>query len=434
MATETQSASLPPRGQPPKHEHGIEMPLPTAYPFVLSVGVTMFGFGLATSLAISAVGLVIFVLGIIGWVGEMLPGRGHGHEEPAPEALRAKPVVGQTGLVEQLQPGMAGYRFRLPEKVHPISAGVWGGIVGGLVMPIPALLYGVISGKGFWFPVNLLAGMVMPGLEDRTKEQLGQFDLGLFIVAVAIHITMAVVLGLMYGVLLPTLPEISRPVAWGGLLMPLLWTAVTYSAMRIVDPDLNARVSWPWFIFSQFIFGMVAALTFLRARPLGTVAAGLLGGVVGGLVLPIPALLWSLAAGHGPWYPANLLAGIVQTLNPRELEQYHADWLATALGIHAVLSLGFGLIYGLLLEKLPVFPGPLAWGGILMPLLWTGTSYGLIGVVNQAMEKYVDWEYFLISQIVFGVAASIVVIRTEEVPIPPAGPGREPTQPQGAQP
>lgn len=241
MATETQSASLPPRGQPPKHEHGIEMPLPTAYPFVLSVGVTMFGFGLATSLAISAVGLVIFVLGIIGWVGEMLPGRGHGHEEPAPEALRAKPVVGQTGLVEQLQPGMAGYRFRLPEKVHPISAGVWGGIVGGLVMPIPALLYGVISGKGFWFPVNLLAGMVMPGLEDRTKEQLGQFDLGLFIVAVAIHITMAVVLGLMYGVLLPTLPDISRPVAWGGLLMPLLWTAVTYSAMRIVDPDLNAQ-------------------------------------------------------------------------------------------------------------------------------------------------------------------------------------------------
>ena len=31
----------------------------------------------------------------------------------------------------------------------------------------------------------------------------------------------AVILGLMYGVLLPTLPDIPKPIAWGGLLMPL---------------------------------------------------------------------------------------------------------------------------------------------------------------------------------------------------------------------
>ena len=30
---------------------------------------------------------------------------------------------------------MPGYRLRLPEKVHPISAGIKGGLVGGLVMP-----------------------------------------------------------------------------------------------------------------------------------------------------------------------------------------------------------------------------------------------------------------------------------------------------------
>ena len=75
-------------------------------------------------------------------------------------------------------PGMAGYRFQLPEKVHPISAGVKGGIVGGLVMPIPALAYGLLSGHGLWFPINLLAGMVVPGISGETEAQLEQFQLG----------------------------------------------------------------------------------------------------------------------------------------------------------------------------------------------------------------------------------------------------------------
>ena len=66
---------------------------------------------------------------------------------------------------------MPGYRLRLPEEVHPISAGIKGGIVGGLVMPVPALLYGYFSGHGIWYPVNLLAGMVVPGIDpDRLEE------------------------------------------------------------------------------------------------------------------------------------------------------------------------------------------------------------------------------------------------------------------------
>ena len=85
-------------------------------------------------------------------------------------------VTERPGTVDQLRPGMAGHRFRLPEKVHPISAGVKGGIVGGLVMPIPALAYGLISGHGLWFPINLLAGMVIPGAGSATARQLEQFS------------------------------------------------------------------------------------------------------------------------------------------------------------------------------------------------------------------------------------------------------------------
>ena len=54
-------------------------------------------------------------------------------------------------------------------------------------------------------------------------------------------------------------------------------------------------------------------------------------------------------------------------------------------------------------------PAPLAWGGLLMPLLWTAASYGLMGVVNPLLQERVDWPWFIVSQFVFGVAAAIVV-------------------------
>ena len=80
---------------------------------------------------------------------------------------------------------MPGYRLRLPAKVHPISAGIKGGIVGGLVMPLPALAYGLVSGHGIWWPINLLAGMVLPGVGDMTVAELEQFHPTLLVTGVA---------------------------------------------------------------------------------------------------------------------------------------------------------------------------------------------------------------------------------------------------------
>jgi hypothetical protein len=270
MATEPQPASFPPGGQPPPAAHGnggIEMPEPTIYPFVLSLGVTLFAFGLGSYLAFSVVGLLILISGVIGWVSQLLPGRGHTHEERAPADRQPRPIVGETGLVEQLRPGMAGYRFRLPEKIHPISAGIWGGIVGGIVMTIPALLYGVISGKGFWFPVNLLAGMVLPGVEEMTAEQLGQFNLTLAIVAVVIHATISVVFGLLGGVLLPTLPRIpGGPIIWGTVVLPLLWMGVSYGLMGVVNPVMEQYVEWHYYLISQIFFGLAASIVVIRTE------------------------------------------------------------------------------------------------------------------------------------------------------------------------
>ena len=73
--------------------------------------------------------------------------------------------------------------------------------------------------------------------------------------------------------------------------------------------------------------------------------------------------------------------------------------------------------------RLPAIPGPIAWGGLVLPLLWTGISYRLMGVVNPVLQDRVDWAWFIVSQFVFGVAAAVVVLRSEKIHILPAGRG-----------
>jgi len=197
---------------------------------------------------------------------------------------------------------MPGYRARLPEAIHPISAGIKGGIIGGLVMPLPAFLYGLVSHHGIWYPVNLLAGMALPGIGDMSEAQLEQFSLPLLLTGIVIHAMISVVFGLLYGVLLPTLPDIPRPrprvpgappgaprrgvpgapklppvassLAWGGLIFPILWSSISYSLMGMVNPVLQERVNWPWFIVSQFVFGVVAAIVVGRSEKIPVPAAG----------------------------------------------------------------------------------------------------------------------------------------------------------------
>ncbi len=403
------------------------MPGPTAAPIVLAAGLALAALGLATSLAITVVGGVVTVIGIGIWLSELMPGRGHVPIALVEPARRPTPIVPRLGTVETLVPGRPGYRLRMPEQVHPLSAGIKGGIVGGIVMPLPALTYGVLSGHGLWYPVNLLAGMVLPGVDAMSVEQLREFQIPLLLTAVVIHVVMSVTLGLIYGVLLPTLPDVPKPLAWGGLLMPLVWTAVSYNLMGVVNPVLRERVEWTWFIASQFVYGIVLAAVMMQLQKLPRPLAGLVGGLVGGALMAIPAIAWSLASGHGLWYPVNLLAGMgledMQQRSIEELTEFHADWFTRAVLIHAAMSAVFGFCYGLVIPLLRPMPGPLAWGGLVLPLLWTAGSYGLMGIVNPVLQERVDWPWFIASQFVFGVVAAIVVLRSEMVHIPPAGAG-----------
>jgi hypothetical protein len=253
----------------------VEMPRATAWPIVLALGITLLGAGLATSLVLSAVGAVLFVCALGGWIGQLLPGEGHVHEPVVEPALRPRPIGARTGTVDRLRPGMAGYRFRLPETVHPISAGVKGGLVGGLVMPIPALAYGLLSDHGIWFPVNLLAGMVISGISGETEARLEQFQPAALVLAVIIHATLSLAFGLFFGVVSPTLPPLpGGPLIAGGVLMPLLWTGLCHSFLEIVNPLLNKHINWPWFIASQVVYGVTMSIVVINSEKVHIPPAG----------------------------------------------------------------------------------------------------------------------------------------------------------------
>jgi uncharacterized membrane protein YagU involved in acid resistance len=251
----------------------VEVPKPTIWPMVLSLGVALLAAGVATSPAFLVLGGLVFVAGLAGWVRGLLHGRGHTEElmtAPAPN-----PVVGRPGGVEQLHPGMPGYRFRLPVKIHPISAGVKGGLAGGLVMLLPAFAWAILSGHSVWLPVNLLAGTLLPGVDAASVAELDQFRPTLLLIGVVIHAAISLVVGLLYGVLLPTLP---KGVVWqmvcGGLVVPLLWTGLSYGLMGVVNPLLRAHVDWVWYAVSQFVFGQVAAVVVVRSEQVAVAPAG----------------------------------------------------------------------------------------------------------------------------------------------------------------
>ena len=51
------------------------LPRPTYWPVVLAVGIMFFAWGIVTTIAITVIGLVLFALGLGGWIGELR----HGH-------------------------------------------------------------------------------------------------------------------------------------------------------------------------------------------------------------------------------------------------------------------------------------------------------------------------------------------------------------------
>src|SRR5258705_9469422 len=164
----------------------IEVPAPTSWPFVTAFGIALLLAGLVTSLAVSVVGLLVVLRGAVGWFREVLPVA----KEELVQARHVETptiVALSTRRVDHLQPGTEGHRVYIPVKVHPYSAGLLGGIFGGVGMAIIACLYGLIAHGSLWYPVNLLAAAALPSLADAGPAELKAFHTVGFIVALLSH-------------------------------------------------------------------------------------------------------------------------------------------------------------------------------------------------------------------------------------------------------
>ncbi len=248
-------------------ESHIELPAPTFWPIVFAFGLALVAAGLLTYWAISAVGLIIVIRGMIGWWFNVIPHEEHEAVEINP-ALRPAPLPVEARSVMRLGLGEAGHRVRIPEQVHPYSAGIWGGLAGGTAMAALACLYGLVAEHSIWYPINLLAGVVIPNLGEASLAQLRAFSGLAFMAAVVGHGVISCLVGVVYAVMLPMFPKYAP--FWAGILMPVFWSGLVATVLNIINPALNGRISWPWFVVCQLGFGLVGGYVIARSTSIRT--------------------------------------------------------------------------------------------------------------------------------------------------------------------
>jgi hypothetical protein len=247
----------------------IRVPAPTIWPMITALGLTLVCAGLVTHAAVSVVGLILALRGAVGWFREDLPVERH-------ELVRMRPPAEQAGAVKvslrtaaHLTAGRAGHRVRIPAEIHPYSSGIKGGLIGGVVMAIVACGYGLIAYHSIWYPINLLAAAALPSMSHADLAQLQAFNGTAFLVALISHGVISILVGLLYAVLLPMLPS-RRSAFWGSFAAPVLWTGLLWSTLKFVNPALDARIDWTWFIASQVVFGLVAGYVVHHSKTVET--------------------------------------------------------------------------------------------------------------------------------------------------------------------
>jgi hypothetical protein len=247
----------------------VQMPASAGWPLVAAFGLSLVCAGLLTHWMVSALGAVCLVAGFVGWFREVLP-----HEAHEPIPVESRPAEAVTlGLTPSrdarlLQIGEQGHRARLPLEIYPYSAGIVGGLVGGVAMAVMAILYGIIGQGSIWYPINLLAAAGSATISAMSHDQLLAFNGTGLVLAIIFHTIGSALIGLLYGIALPMFPR--RPFLLGGILAPLFWSGILHAGLDIINPALEARIDWPWFMAAQFAFGVVAGLVVARRTRIST--------------------------------------------------------------------------------------------------------------------------------------------------------------------
>jgi hypothetical protein len=230
----------------------VQLPAPTAFPIVLALGLTFAFAGLVTNAGISVLGGVLILAGCVGWFRQVWP---HAHHIAVPVKVQKFHYATVRTKVAHIEIDES-HRARLPVHTPSVMAGVKGGIAGGAAMIVPAVLYSLIAYHSLWYAVNLLGGAGVAGWSNPTLAEITHFRLSALITATIIHAAGSLLIGLLYGAMLPMMPR--HPILLGGIIAPVLWTGVLHSALPLINPYLSDRIDWWWFVVSQVTFGLVA--------------------------------------------------------------------------------------------------------------------------------------------------------------------------------
>ena len=241
-----------------RSQSAVELPAPTAWPIALAAGLALILAALVTNVGLAYFGIVLSVVSAVGWFRQVLPHERHEAVHVVTEPIEIATTRTRVARIEMNET----HRAQLPLQTYPVSSGIIGGLAGGFAMIIPAEIYGLLRFHSLWYTVNLLGGMGAFGNRNPSTAELSHFHLTGFLIAVVIHISTSLLVGLLYGALLPVWPK--HPILLGGIIAPGLWTGMLHSILSIVNPFFNEHVSWPWFAASQLFFGLVAGWTVTR--------------------------------------------------------------------------------------------------------------------------------------------------------------------------
>ena len=170
--------------------------------------------------------------GCVGWFLQVLP-----HERHEIVPVTCEPVsdcrVTPHGGSHRRSPARP-HRARLPLEIYPVSAGIKGGLAGSVAMAALAMLYGVVSHGSIWYPINLLGG---GGLRGNANEHrmAGGFPHRTVRRGTLLHLTGSILVGLLYGALLPMLPR--RPILSRGSVRPARVDGLALHGSRHRQPD-----------------------------------------------------------------------------------------------------------------------------------------------------------------------------------------------------
>jgi hypothetical protein len=242
----------------------VQLPRPTAWPLVLALGVSLIMTGMVTNIVVGILGFLLSISGILGWFFQVLPHEAHEGVPVSGEEIRS--VSARTLMERELpHPSGAAPRRILPLETFRITTGIRGGIAGGIAMIVPATLYSVLKYHSIWYAVNLLAAGGFISWAGASDAFLSQFHLQGFLAGIAIHGLTSLLVGLLYGAMLPMFPR--YPIVTAGFMVPLIFTGIMHSALGIVSPILDQRIDWLWFVVSQLAFGLVCGFVVnLQAR------------------------------------------------------------------------------------------------------------------------------------------------------------------------